>query len=97
MNYILEIVRSDIFLIGLAGFCFLLFLLYIVSIIKLGKIKKEYKEFMQKLGNGTNIEEILNKHIDKINKTVTKNEELERFCNNLDNDIKCCIQKIRNI
>ena len=57
-------------------------------------MKKSYKEFMNKLGSGTNIEEILSKHIEKINKTVTKNEELEKFCINLDADIKHCIQKV---
>ena len=60
-------------------------------------MKIDYKEFMQKLGNGTNIEEMLNKHIEKINQTIKKNEELEKFCNSLDTDIKHCIQKMRNI
>ena len=60
-------------------------------------IKKNYKNFMQKLGNGGNIEEILDKHIEKINKTITKNEEIEKFCKSLDTDIKRCVQKVRNI
>lgn len=82
------------FILGLTGFCALLFLLYIINLIKLIKIRKEYKKFMLKLGNGNNIEEMLNKHIEKINKTITKNEELEKFCNNLNSDIKHCIQKV---
>ena len=61
------------------------------------KIKREYKKFLKKLGNGENIQEILDKHIDKINKAVTKNEELDKFCKELNNDIKQCIQKVRNI
>ena len=36
----------------------------------------------------------VNKPIEKINKTITKNEELEKFCLNLDRDIKRCIQKV---
>ncbi len=60
-------------------------------------MRKEYSKFLEKLGNGVNIEEILNKHIDKINKALTKNEELEKFCIKLDSDMKNCIQKIRNI
>ena len=97
MNNIFEIINNEMFLIGLTGFCILLFLLYIISLVKLIKMKKEYKEFMQKLGNGTNIKEILDKHIEKINKTIAKNEELEKFCVNLDSDIKNCIKKVRNI
>lgn len=97
MDTILEITKNEMFILGISGVCILLFLLYIINLIKLSKIRKEYKEFMAKLGNGKNIEEILNRHIEKINKTITKNEELEKFCNNLDADIKHCIQKIRNI
>lgn len=97
MNIILEFVKNDMFLIYLTCFCILIFLLYIINCIKLNKIRKEYKEFMQKLGEGSNIEEMLNKHIEKINRTITKNEELEKFCTNLDSDIKHCIQKMRNI
>ena len=97
MDTILEFMNNDLFLLGLAGFCVLIFLLYVVNCIRLRSIRKEYKEFMLKMGNGTDIKEILDKHIDKINKVVAKNEELERFCINLDRDIKYCVQKVRNI
>ena len=97
MDILLEITKNDMFILGLGAFCIILFLLYIINLVKLRKIRKEYKEFMLKLGNGSNIEEILNKHIEKINKTITKNEELEKFCNNLNSDIKHCIQKMRNL
>ena len=66
-------------------------------LIRLGRIRKQYKAFMNKIGDGANIEDILNKHIEKINKTITKNEELEKFCEKIDSDIKNCVQKIRNI
>ena len=57
-------------------------------------MKRDYRKFMKKIGEGTNIQEILEKHIEKINKAITKNEEIEKFCMSLDNDIKRCIQKI---
>lgn len=94
MDKLLEIIREDVFILGISVFCLILFLLYIINLVKLRKIRKEYKGFMKKLGNGENIKEILDRHIEKINKTITKNEELEKFCNNLDEDIKHCIQKI---
>ena len=47
-----------------------------------------------KLGEGNNIVEILDRHIEKINKTIAKNDELEKFCLRLDSDIKNCIQKV---
>lgn len=49
---------------------------------------------MEKVGNGTNLEEILGKHIDKMNKVIAKNEELQDFCVRLDTDMKNCIQKV---
>ena len=94
MDTILEITKNELFGIFITGSMLILFILYIINIIKLSKMKKNYKEFMQKLGNGTSIEEILDKHIEKINKTITKNEELEKFCINLDAEMKNCIQKI---
>lgn len=94
MSIILDFIKTDLFLLIIFGMLIVLFILYIINVVKLNKIKKEYKKFMIKVGNGTNIEEILEKHIDKINKTITKNEELEKFCIKIDNDIKNCIQKV---
>lgn len=94
MEEILEFMRTDMFLVILTGIIFIILILYIINCIKLMKIRKEYKRFMEKLGNGTNIEEILEKHIDRINKTISKNDELEKFCTRIDSDIKNCIQKV---
>ena len=94
MDSILEFLKDDMYIFYLTCFCIIIFLLYIINLFKLMKIRKEYKNFLKKLGNGENIQEILEKHIDKINKTITKNEELDKFCKDLNNDIKHCIQKI---
>ena len=94
LNYLVEITKDDMYIIGLTLFCILLFILYLANIVKLKKIRKEYKKFLEKLGNGSNIEDILNNHLNRINKVITKNEELEKYCIKLDTDIKYCIQKI---
>ncbi len=94
LDSILEFLRTDLFLLILLGGMFFIIILYIANIIKLNKIKKEYRKFMEKIGNGNNIEEILDKHIEKINKTIAKNDELEKYCIKLDSDIKNCIQKV---
>lgn len=97
MDSFLEFIRTDLFSIILLVVVIILLILYIVNNIKLSKIKREYKKFMEKIGHGKNIEDILEKHVDRINKAITKNEELETFCNKIDLDIKNCIQKIRYI
>ncbi len=94
MDTISSFIRTDEFLLILSGVVLFIFILYIINIIKLNKIKKEYRKFMEKVGNGTNLEEILGKHIDTMNKVIAKNEELEDFCTRLDADIKNCIQKV---
>ena len=94
MDAILSFIRTDNFLLILSGLICLLFILYVINIIKLRKIRKEYKKFMEKVGNGTNLEEILGKHIDKMNKIIAKDEELQDFCIRLDTDMKNCIQKV---
>ncbi|MCI9365789.1 MAG: DUF4446 family protein [Clostridia bacterium] len=94
MEKFLEFIRTDLFLIILLVGILLVFILYIMSIIKLNKIKKEYKSFMKKIGNGNDLEEILNKHIERINKTIAKNDELEKYCLKIDADIKHCVQKV---
>lgn len=94
MEAILNFMKDDMFLVGLTIFCLFIFFLYIVNTIKLAHMKRDYKKFMQKLGDGADIKEILDKHIEKINKTITKNEEIEKFCMSLDNDIKHCVQKL---
>ena len=94
MEVISSFIRTDEFIFLLTGIIFLMFILYIINVVKLSKIRKEYKKFMEKVGNGTNLEEILEKHIDKMNKVIAKDEELQDFCVRLDTDIKNCIQKV---
>ena len=90
----LDFIKTDSFLIILLGAIIILLILYITTIIKMHRIKKEYKIFINKLGDGVNIEEIIEKHIDKINETINKNKELEKLCMKIDSDIKNCVQKI---
>lgn len=94
MEDILEFMRTDTFLLIISGIIILILILYIANLIKLSRIRKEYRKFMEKIGEGKNIEEILNKHIEKINKTIAKNDELEKFCLKIDADIKNCVQKV---
>ena len=94
MEAFFEFIRTDSFLLILLGIIAIMFILYIVMCVRLGRIRKQYKKFMEKVGNGANIEEILGTHIDKINRTIAKNDELEKFCLKIDSDIKNCIQKV---
>ena len=94
MEIINNIIKSEAFLIGVAVVNLLLLILYICNLLKLKKINKNYKSFMKKLGNGNNIEEILQKYITKVEEVNEKNEEVLNYCTRLDKDISLCIKKI---
>ena len=81
-------------MLGIAGINIILLILFISNNIKLRRVKKEYKNFMIKLGNGNNIEEMLKSYIYKVEDIDVKNQEIQAYCNKLDNDMAKCIQKI---
>jgi len=90
----INFLKTETFLIIIAGVNILLLILYISNLFKLKKINKNYKVFMKKLGNGNNIEEILKKYIQKVEEVDSKNKEIEQYCNSLEKDISLCIKKI---
>ena len=94
MEVILDFLRTDAFLIGLVIFVLILFILYIVSISKLSKLRKSYKQFMERLGNGNNIEEMLNKYINSVNKVQNENKEIADYCKIIDKNMEKCLQKV---
>lgn len=94
MEIILNFLRTDLFLIILLLGIISLLVLYISNNIKLSKLRKSYKQFMKKLGKGEQIDEILKKYIDTVEKVEANQEELENYCNKLDENMNICIQKI---
>lgn len=94
MEEILNLLKTDTFLIIMLCGLILMILLYLINIIKLSKLKKNYKSFMNKIGNGNNIQETIEKYIEKINEVQKENNDLKNYCKQLDNTIKTSIQKI---
>ena len=64
MDYILEFIRTDYFLIGISVLCIILFLLYLITLIKFCTIRKNYKKFMKNIGNGQDIQKTLEKYME---------------------------------
>lgn len=90
----LEILKSDAFLLILLIAVVILIVLYIVNTIKLSKIRESYSQFMKKLGNNTNIEDDLRRFISKVEQVEQENKEIQEYANNLNSNIKGCLQKI---
>ena len=91
---IINFLKTEIFLMIVAGMNILLLILYFCNILKLKKINKNYKIFMKKIGNGNNIDEMLKNYINKVDEVSDKNEEIINYCKTIDNRISLCIKKI---
>lgn len=94
MEEILIFLKSDTFIIVLLAINIVLFCLCIVNHIKLSKTKKEYTKFMKKIGNGSNIDQMLKEYIEKVEKVSKENKELAEYIKKLENEKMKCIQKV---
>lgn len=94
MENILELLKTDNFLIALSVTVILLIMGLVVVIIKFNKISRKYTEFMKKLGNGKDIEEDLENYMYRVERVEKQNAEIINYIKNIDNDLNRCIQKI---
>ena len=94
MENIIELLRSDTFLIIYAVLGIALFIGFLINLIKISSINKKYNKFMKKLGNGKNIEEDLENYMYRVSKVEKQNAEILNFCQNIEEDVSGCIQKI---
>ncbi len=94
MQEILNLLKTDAFFISIIVIIFILFILYIINTIKLYKIRKNYKEFMKRLGNGSNIDEMLREYIRKVDTVEQENQNLINNFNQITKNIDGCFQKI---
>lgn len=72
----------------------ILLIAFIIVIVKVAGIHKKYKNFMQKLGNGKNLEEDLENYMYRVERVEKQNAETVNLVKNLDSDIEKCIQKV---
>ena len=71
--------------------------LVIVCIVLIGFLAffvKKYFDVMRKLGKGENLDDMLKLYIDRVNEIHHENEQIQRYCIKLDNDVNSSIQKI---
>ena len=94
MEVFFNFLKSDIFMMVLFIIVIVLAVLYITSVINLKKLRTSYSKFMNKLGNGNNLEEMLQNYIKKVETVEARNEEIISYCKIIDDNIKRCSQKI---
>jgi len=94
MEEIIDFLKTDTFLICLICFNILLLISFIAIVIKFSNINKRYKIFINKLGNGKNIQEDLENYMHIVERVEKQNNEITSYIKNLNEDLERCIQKV---
>lgn len=94
MQGILEFLKTDNYLLILSAIIIILLIGFLAVLISNIKLNNRYKKFMNKLGNGKDLEEDLENFMYKVDRVERQNAEITNFCKNLDEDLSKCIQKI---
>ncbi len=94
MENIMEILKTDAFFLTLLGIMVILLVGFIILIAKFSKLNKKYQNFMQKLGNGKNLEEDLETYMYRVNKVESENAQIINSIEEINKEQKKCIQKI---
>ena len=94
MENLLEALKTDNFLIISFIVNIILLIVTITNIIMLTKTNKKYLKFMKKLGNGSNLDEMLRDYLRDVKEIKRDNSEIKAYYTKLDSDIASCIQKV---
>lgn len=94
MENIIELIKTDTFLIVISVINAILLIGFIITLIRVSSLNKKYKNFMKKLGNGKNIEEDLENYMYKVNRVEKQNVGICNQIENINQDLTKCIQKI---
>ena len=94
MEKLVEVLSSKTFIIASLIVNIILLILVIIFIILTIKNNKKYISFMNKLGNGNNLDEMLKKYLEDVKNIKNDNSQIKSYCTKLDKDISMCIQKV---
>ncbi len=94
MENLLEILKTDNFLLISFIINIILIFVTVINIIMLTKTNKKYLKFMKQLGNGSNLDEMLRDYLKDVKEIKQDNSEIKAYYTKLDSDIASCIQKV---
>lgn len=94
MENVIHTIGTENFMLILLGLNIILLIAFIMVLIKVFAINQKYKDFMQKLGNGKDIEEDLENYMYRVERVEKQNAEITDFIQKLDNDFEKSIQKV---
>ena len=94
MDSILEILKTDSFLIIESVVIFVTLVGFVILLVKYTNINRKYTKFIKKFGHGKDIEEDLENYMYKVERVEKQNAEILGHINNIENDMAKCIQKV---
>ena len=94
MENLLEMLKTENFLMISFVVNMILIIVTIINVIMLTRINKKYISFMKKLGNGSNLDEMLKDYLKEVKEIKQDNTEIKAYYTKLDSDIASCIQKV---
>ena len=94
MESIVEFLKTDYFFMLTSVMLCILTIGFIILLVKLFSINKKYKNFLNKLGDGKNIEEDLENYMYRVERVEKQNAEIRGLMNTIDTNMANCIQKI---
>lgn len=94
MEKVMEMIGTDVFLLILVSIVIILLIGFAVLIVKFSNLNKRYKNFMEKLGQGKNIEEDLENYMYRVDKVERQNTEISNQVEAIEHNLTSCIQKI---
>ncbi|MFA5523826.1 MAG: DUF4446 family protein [Tissierellales bacterium] len=91
LNFFTEYIIEIVIVMSLINI--LLFLLYITSRVKISRITKKYNRLVDG-STSHSLEGMLFEHIDKIRESKEQLADLKKYCENIDDRLQLCLQKI---
>ena len=94
MQIIIEFLKSDTGVLIIPILIIMLIIIYVSNRIKLKNIQNKYNVFLNKILNGKNIEESLQKYMDKVNEVQKEQKQIKGEFDTINGNLEKCIQKV---
>lgn len=94
MESVIELFGDENFLVIMFFINVVLLIVTILNVILLVRSNNKYVKFMEKLGKGSNLDEMLREYLADVKEIKKDNAEIKAYYTKLDSDIASCIQKI---
>lgn len=98
MDFMNNVINNNIIMAYIVAINFILtiiaLIVCVVCINRYNRLNKRYEKFMNKLGQGDKIEDMLSEYIEGVRILGLKNADLKDALDRLENNMKKCVQKV---